>query len=66
MKRLGKIELEKRKMAMRVRAALRLRAAEMYLEELNEVLPTAEIQFDKKVMQGQLPAPIDIKKIIGA
>jgi hypothetical protein len=42
-------------MAMRIRAKLRVRAAEQYLDELNEVLPEAEIKFDKMVQQGKLP-----------
>jgi hypothetical protein len=65
LKRLGTIELAKKKMAMRVRATLRLKAQEQYLDELNELLPEAEIAFDKKVQQGKLPKPIDITKALG-
>jgi hypothetical protein len=64
MKRLGTIELAKKKMAMRVRAMLRLKAQEQYLDELNEMLPAAEILFDKKVQQGRLPKPVDVSKVL--
>jgi hypothetical protein len=64
MKRLGTIELAKKKMAMRVRAMLRLKAQEQYLDELNELLPASEILFDKKVQQGRLPKPIDVTKAL--
>lgn len=64
MKRLGTIELAKKKMAMRVRAMLRLKAQEAYVDELNELLPAAEILFDKKVQQGRLPKPIDVTKAL--
>ena len=64
MKRLGTIELAKKKMAMRVRAMLRLKAQEQYVDELNELLPEAEILFDKKVQQGKLPKPVDVSKAL--
>jgi hypothetical protein len=64
--KLGKIALEKRKMAMRIRAVVTAKLAEDRLDLLNELLPAAEIAFDKKVQQGQLPVPIDLKKTLGA
>ncbi len=63
MKRLGTIELAKRKMAIRIRAAVNAEVAERRLELLNELLPEAEAAFDKKVQQGKLPKPIDLKAL---
>lgn len=66
MRKLDKIDLEKKRMAMRVRAALRLKAQEQYLEDLNEVLPDALAAFDKKTKLGELPKPLDVKRALGA
>lgn len=65
MRKLGRIELAKRKMTMRVRAAAKLQCAEAYLDLLNEMLPAEEANFDKRVQQGELPKPLDLKKALG-
>lgn len=58
MKKLDKVELAKKILAMRVRARLRLRAQEQYAQELNDILPDLEKAFDQKTHRGVLPAPI--------
>jgi hypothetical protein len=45
--------------------AVRLKYSLQADEELNDVLPAAEAAFNKAVLRGVLPDPIDIKKLIG-
>lgn len=64
MNKLTKQQLAKRKLAMRTRAILRLKAQEQYVDDLNAVLPDLEKKFDAQVNRGILLAPIDIEKAI--
>ena len=58
MKKLDRVSLDKKLMALRVRAFVRLRANEQYHIELNDALPAAEAHFDQAVLEGRLLAPI--------
>ena len=47
-----------------IRAAVRLKHSILADEELNEVLPMAEKKFNAAVNRGELPAPLDIKRVL--
>lgn len=48
-----------------VRTAIRLKHALAADAELNEVLPKAEEEFNRRVHDNELPSPPDIKKVLG-
>lgn len=48
-----------------IRAAVRLKHSLAADEELNEVLPRAEKKFNEAIHRGGLPAPLDIKRVLG-
>lgn len=54
MRELTKIELNKKILAMRVRAKLRLRSQEQYVRELNAQLPALEAEHDRLAHQDEL------------
>lgn len=58
MNKLTDIQMAKRKMAMRVRARLRLKAAEQYLDDLDAILPALEHKFDQATLEGKKLPPI--------
>ena len=45
-----------------IRSAIRLRHSINADNEINEVLPLVEERFDKAVLRGQLPEPLDIMR----
>ena len=49
-----------------IRAAVRLKHSINADRELNEVLPLAEQKFNRAVLRGEVPAPLAIKKAVGA
>lgn len=60
----GNIEQTWQNRQKAIRAAVRLKYAIMADNELNVLLDEERTKFFKSVQQGQLPAPIDTKKII--
>ena len=48
-----------------IRTAIRLEHSLRADDELRDVLPGYLIAFDKAVMQGKLPPPLDTKALIG-
>jgi hypothetical protein len=48
-----------------VRAAVRLKHSINADNELYEVLPKAEANFDNLVLRGQVPEPVDVVKALG-
>ena len=70
MTKLTQIQMEKKRLAMRVRAKLRLAHQEAYAEELNELLPALEAKFDKQSLDGRIPKALaafaDFNKAIDA
>lgn len=48
-----------------IRAAVRLKHSIAADNELNEVLPEAEMRFDSAVQRGKLPSPVEIKRAVG-
>jgi hypothetical protein len=65
MNKLDSISIAHRKLGMRVRAALRLKAQEQFLDDLNECLPDLEKNFWRRVQLGKLPEPVDIARLSG-
>jgi hypothetical protein len=49
-----------------ISAAIRLRYAIEADNEINRVLDEERKKFNKEVLQGRLPAPLDTKKSLGA
>lgn len=47
-----------------IRASIRLRHSIAADTEINEVLPQAEAEFNERVLSGELPDPLDIKKTL--
>lgn len=47
-----------------IRAAIRLKYSIMADNELNEVIDEERKKYNKAVLSGQLPAPLDTKKIV--
>jgi hypothetical protein len=47
-----------------VRTAVRLKHSLAADRELNEVLPEAERKFNAAIMKGELPSPLDVKKLM--
>lgn len=47
-----------------LRTAIRLKHSIEADREINEILPGKVKAFEKLVRQGQLPSPIDIKKLV--
>lgn len=65
MKKLDKVDRARADLMKIVRSAVRLKHSLAADEELNEVLPAAEIRFNAQILKGQLPPEIDIKKALG-
>jgi hypothetical protein len=47
-----------------IRAAVRLKYALMADNELNDILQDEAKKYFKSVQQGQLPEPLDLKKVV--
>jgi hypothetical protein len=47
-----------------IRAAVRLKYSLMADNELNEIIEAEAKKYFKSVQQGQLPEPLDLKKIV--
>jgi hypothetical protein len=63
-KRLDKIDRARADLKKIVRSIIRLKYSLMADDELNEVLPAAEIRFNANILKGELPDPIEIKRIL--
>ena len=61
----GSTDQARANMLKTIRAAVRLRYSIAADEELNRVLPEAEKKFNAAVLDGKVPAAIDIKKALG-
>lgn len=48
-----------------IKAAVRLKYSLLADNELNEILQDEAKKYFKSVQQGQLPEPLDLKKVIG-
>jgi len=64
MKKLDKVDRARADLKKIVRSAIRLKYSLKADEEINEVLPAAEIRFNAQILRGQLPPEIDIKKAL--
>ena len=64
MKQLDKVDRARADLKKIVRSIIRLKHSLAADEELNEVLPRAEIRFNAHILKGELPEPIEIKKIL--
>ena len=62
--RRDKVDQARANLLKTIRTAIRLKYSLMADEELNDVLPEAEKKFNAAVMRGQLPDPVDIKKVL--
>ena len=60
-----KVDLARANLLKTVRAAVRLRHSIQADIELNDLLPEVEAKFNKAVLRGVLPDPVDIKKSLG-
>lgn len=60
-----KVDQARANMLKTVRTAVRLAHSIQADNELNELLPKAERIFNAAVMKGELPDPLDIKKLLG-
>lgn len=63
MKHLDRVEMNKKKLAMRVRARLRLEAQEAYAERLNDLLPALEAEHDQLALDGNFA---ELPEVFGA
>lgn len=59
------IEVQRAAMLKTIRTAVRLKYSLLADRELAEVLPQAQAKFDKAVLRGQLPSPLDVKRALG-
>lgn len=48
-----------------IRAAVRLKHSINADNELNEILPEAELRFNAAVQRGKLPSSVEIKRAVG-
>ena len=62
--RRDKVDQARANLLKTIRTAIRLKYSLMADEELNDVLPEAEKKFNAAVMRGQLPDPVDVKKVL--
>lgn len=58
------IDQARANMLKTIRTAVRLKHSIAADEELNDVLPRAEAKFFKQIQAGEMPDPLDIKKLI--
>ena len=61
-----KVDQARANMLKTIRTAVRLKHALAADDELNDVLPAAEIEFNRSVQLGELPDPLDILKALDA
>jgi hypothetical protein len=58
------IDLERRLMLKTLRTLIRHKHSLEADRELYEVLPRVQAEFDKRVLRGELPDAIDIKRLL--